>query len=99
MRRKRTGVADQHRSHWLRRLQGFVTESLGVTLPSFRKLDDFLCDCVSGRGYDPVCVLEGYKSHLEGDAQETSGLRIEPVALQIVPDRHGCDVRFKRENI
>ena len=50
----------------MRRLQGSVTKSLRVALPSFRKLYDLLCDCVSGRGYDPVCVLEGYKSHLEG---------------------------------
>ena len=96
MRRKRTGGGDDSLEA---RLQGRIAQTLRVALPSFRKLYDLLCDCVSGRGYDPVCVLEGYKSHLEGDAQRTSGLRIEPVALQIVPDRHGCDVRFKRENI
>jgi hypothetical protein len=37
----------------------------------------------------PVRMLEGHKGHLESDAQETGGLGVKPVALQVVPDRHG----------
>ena len=39
-------VADEHRGHWLRRLQGFVTELLRVAFASFRKLYDLLRDGV-----------------------------------------------------
>ena len=45
------------------------------------------CATASGRGNEPVRVLEGHKGHLESDAQETGGLGAKPVALQVVPDR------------
>jgi hypothetical protein len=56
---------------------------------SFRQLYDLLVDCVSGRGNWPVRMLEGHQGHLESDAQEAGGLGVKPVALQVVPDRHG----------
>jgi hypothetical protein len=34
-------------------------------------------------------MLEGHKGHLESDAQETGRLGVKPMALQVVPDRHG----------
>ena len=58
-------------------------------LSSFRQLYDLLGDCVSGRGNWPVRMLEGHQGHLESDAQEAGGLGVKPVALQVVPDRHG----------
>jgi hypothetical protein len=73
----------------LRRLQGFVTKSLGVALPGFRKLYDLVCDCVSGWSNDPVSLLESHEGHLKSDAQDTGSVRIEPVALQVMPDWHG----------
>jgi hypothetical protein len=99
VRRKRTGAADYHRGHWLRRPQGSVTESLRVTLSSFRKLYDLLCDCISGRSSQSVRMLEGYKGHLESDAQKTCGLGIKPVPLQVSSDRHGYYVRFYEKNL
>ena len=47
------------------RLQGFVTKSLGVALPGFRKLYDLVCDCVSGWSNDPVSMLESHEGHLK----------------------------------
>ena len=49
---------------------------------------------MSGRGRDPVRALERHKGHLEGDAQETGGLGVKPVALQVMPDRHGRHARL-----
>ena len=63
--------------------------SLRVALSSFRQLYDLLGDFVSGRGNWPVRMLEGHQGHLESDAQEAGGLGVKPVALQVVPDRHG----------
>ena len=60
-----------------------------VALSSFRQLYDLLGDCVSGRGNWPVRMLEGHQGHLESDAQEAGSLGVKPVALQVVPDRHG----------
>ena len=37
-------------------------------------------------------MLEGHKGHLESDAQDTGSLRVKPVALQVMPDRHGWAV-------
>jgi len=34
-------------------------------------------------------MLEGHKGHLESDAQETGGLGVKPVALQVMPNWHG----------
>jgi hypothetical protein len=99
VRRKRTGAADYHRGHWLRRPQGSVTESLRVTLSSFRKLYDLLCDCISGRSSQSVRVLEGYKGHLESDAQKTCGLGIKPVPLEVSSDRHGVLCAILREKL
>jgi hypothetical protein len=83
----------------LRRLQGSVTESLRVALPSFRKLYDLLCDCVPCRTDRPVSLLEGDNGHLERDAQETNRLGIKPVALQVSSDRHGMLVQFTDKNL
>ncbi len=33
--------------------------------------NDLLGDRLSGRGYDPVCMLEGHKGHLESETHET----------------------------
>jgi hypothetical protein len=52
----------------LRRLQGFVTKSLRVALPGFRKLYDLVYDCVSGRNNDPASLLESHERHLKSDA-------------------------------
>ena len=65
----------------MRRLQGHVTESLRVALPSFRQLYDLLCEYISGRGNNPVRMLEGHNGHLESDAQETGGLRVKTYGL------------------
>jgi hypothetical protein len=34
-------------------------------------------------------MLESHEGHLKGDAQDTGSLRVEPVTLQVMPDRHG----------
>ena len=34
-------------------------------------------------------MLEGHQGHLESDAQEAGGLGVKPVALQVLPNRHG----------
>ena len=34
-------------------------------------------------------MLEGHKGHLESQAQEAGGLEVKPMALQVMPDRHG----------
>ena len=62
----------------MRRLQGFVTKSLGVALPGFRKHYDLMCDGVSGWSDGPVRILESNERYL-----------IEPVAFPVMPDRHG----------
>jgi hypothetical protein len=62
---------------------------LRVTFASFRKLYDLLRDGVPSRTDDAVTLLKGDYSDLEGDAQKTCGLGVKPVALQVMPDRHG----------
>ena len=69
-------------------LQGRVTETLRVALTSFRKLDNLLGDRFTGRVDEPIGALEGHKGHFESDAHETDGLRVEPKAAQVCPDRH-----------
>jgi hypothetical protein len=73
----------------LSRLQGFVTESLRVAFPSSRKRYDFVCNGVSGWSDGPVCMLESHEGHLKSNPQNTGSLRVEPVTLQVMPDRHG----------
>ena len=87
MRRKRTGVGDDSLEA---RLQGRVAQPPRVTLTSLRKLYYLLGDGITCRTDNPVRMLEGHKGHLESDAQETGGLGVKPVALQVVPDRHGA---------
>jgi hypothetical protein len=89
------GLADEHRGHGLRRLQGFVTKSLRVALPGFRKLYYLVCDCLSGWNNDRASLLESHEGHLKTHAQDTGSVRIEPVALQVMPDRHGTHYRWK----
>ena len=86
MRQKRTGVGDDSLEA---RLQGRVAQPPRVTLTSLRKLYDLLGDGITCRTDGPILMLEGHKGHLESDAQETGGLGVKPVALQVVPDRHG----------
>ena len=87
MRRKRTGVGDDSLEA---RLQGRVAQPPRVTFTSLRKLYDLLDDWHHvSELTTPVRMLEGHKGHLESDAQETGGLGVKPVALQVVPDRHG----------
>ena len=86
MRQKRTGVGDDSLEA---RLQGRVAQPPRVTFTSLRKLYDLLDDGITCRTDNPVRILEGRKGHLESDAQETGGLGVKPVALQVVPDRHG----------
>ena len=81
MRRKRTGVADDRLEA---RLQGRVAQPPRVTLTSLRKLYDLLGDGITCRTDDPVRMLEGHKGHLKSQAQETSRLWIEPMALSYV---------------
>jgi hypothetical protein len=70
---------------------------LRVALSSFRQLYDLLGDWRLGSGNWPVRMLEGHQGHLESDAQEAGGLGVKPVALQVVPDRHGRYARFNRQ--
>ena len=44
-------------------------------------------------------MLDGYKGHLESDAQKTCGLGIKPVRLEVSSDRHGYYVRFNEKNL
>jgi hypothetical protein len=88
VRRKRIGVADYHSGAWPQRLQGRLTETLRVTLVSFRQINNLLGDSVAGRVDDPVGALESHKGHFESDAHETDGFRVEPKAVQVCSDRH-----------
>jgi hypothetical protein len=72
----------------LRRLQGPVTESLRVAFTSFRKFDDLVRDGVAER-IDPPSLLQRYNGHRKRDAHEANRLGVEPVAFEILPDRHG----------
>ena len=96
MRRKRTGVGDDSLEA---RLQGRVAQPPRVTLTSLRKLYDLLGDGITCRTDDPVRMLEGHKGHLKSQAQETSRLRIEPMALQMLPHRHGSYVNSTVRNL
>ncbi|MGZ3328394.1 MAG: hypothetical protein ACXU85_14665 [Xanthobacteraceae bacterium] len=49
VRRKSIGVADYQPGTWSQRLQGRLTETLRVTLASFRKVDNLLGDRVTSR--------------------------------------------------
>ena len=72
----------------MRRLQGPVTESLRVAFTSFRKFDDLVRDGVAER-IDPPSLLQRYNGHRKRDAHEANRLGVEPVAFEILPDRHG----------
>jgi hypothetical protein len=72
----------------LRRLQGPVTESLRVAFTSFRKFDDLVRDGVAER-IDPPSLLQRYNGHRKRDAHEANRLGVQPVAFEILPDRHG----------
>ena len=99
MRRKRTGVADYHRGHWLRRPQGSVTESLRVALSSFRKLYDLLCDCISVGAASPSACWRATRAISKATPQKTCGLGIKPVPLEVSSDRHGYYVQFNEKNL
>jgi hypothetical protein len=71
------------------RHQGFVAQPPRVTLTSLRKLYDLLGDGITCRTDGPIQMLEGHEGHLESDAKETGGLRVKPVALQVMLDWHG----------
>jgi hypothetical protein len=71
----------------LRRLQGPVTESLRVAFTSFRKFDDLVRDGVAER-IDPPSLLQRYNGHRKRDAHEANRLGVEPVAFEILSDRH-----------
>ena len=79
MRRKRTGVGESRTCPEC--FQGGIAQTPRVPLTSFRKLYDFLGNGITCRTDDPVRMLEGHKGHLKSQAQETSRLRIEPMAL------------------
>jgi hypothetical protein len=48
-----------------------------------------LSNRVSGWGDRSLGLLKGDNGHFKSDAQETNRLGIKPVALQVMPDRHG----------
>ena len=75
-------------------LQGIFAESLRVALPSFRKLYDFVGGRLAELVFSPS-LQQRYESHLICDAHETNRLGVKPVALQVMPDRHGCLVSRK----
>ena len=80
----------------MRGLQGSITESLRVALASFCKLDNLLGDRLTGWGGGPVGALERYKSQLVREPHDPDGLGVEPLAMEVGPDRH-MHPRYRRE--
>jgi hypothetical protein len=97
VRRKRTGVGDGRACPEC--FQGGIAQTPRVPLASFRKLYDFLGNCVSGRGNEPFRMVEDHEGHLESDAQATGRLGVKPVALQVVSDRHARYARLTEREL
>jgi hypothetical protein len=84
VRRKRIGVGDYQ---FGARLHSKIAQPLGVPLACSRKTDDGSRDCLA-RGVVHAPVMEGLDGELECDPQETSRLRIEPLPIKVLSDRH-----------
>jgi hypothetical protein len=70
--------------------QNAIAQSFGIAFTGFRKCNDPFSDCFMDKDLS-MSESKRHQGHFEPDARDSDGLRIEPVAVQVWPDRH--DVR------